>query len=213
MPYRKTEDPAARRDRGPRPAVRPLLIANGFSPLPMPSGHLITTYRSAGFHPVVVPFRYEDMMDVKRYARNIALTLRGMHDSNDRQVDVVGISMGGVAALFAVKYMASARFVRTVVMAGSPMNGTPAAFLGQWTLLFQKTGRQLAFDSDFLKKLHEDPLPHGPRYMTVSGLFDLICPPCSSVLNGADNRFLPFQHHDLMFTTWVHAEIAKMILE
>jgi len=205
MPDRPTE--------GPSIIKRPLLIANGFSPLPVPTRHLTETYRAAGFYPVVIPFKLDDMMDVKRYARDIAMTLRGMHDSMRRKIDVVGISMGGVAALYAVKYLASARFVRTLMTVGSPIKGSPVAFLGEWTFLFSQTGRQLAFDSDFLKKLHEEPLPQGPRFVSVSGYFDFICPPCLSTLDGADNRFFPFQHHDVMFATWLHQEMAKILKE
>lgn len=205
MPNHPTEVPSG--------AGQPLLIANGFSPLPVPDGHLVAAYRNAGFYPVVVPFKLADMMDVTKYAKDIALTLRGLHDSSGKRIDVVGISMGGIAALYAIKFMASARFVRTFVAAGSPIKGTPASFLGEWTLFFRKTGRQLSFDSDFLKKLGEEPLPPGPRYLSVSGYFDFICPPCVSRLDDADNRLLPFQHHDLMFAAWVHQAIAKMIME
>jgi pimeloyl-ACP methyl ester carboxylesterase len=181
--------------------------------MPIPTWHLAEPYREAGFYPVVMPYRLDDMMDVKRYAKNIAYTLRGLYDSHGRKIDVVGISMGGVASLYAIKLLASARFVRTLVVAGSPLKGTLASFLGEWTLLFNRTGRQLAIDSDFLERLHEEPLPRGPRYVSVSGQLDFVCPPHTSTLDGADNRYLQFFHSDLMMSPRLHREIAKIILE
>lgn len=203
-----SQDNAVREQSG-----QPLIVANGFFPVPVPTGHLVEAYDSAGFDAMAMPFRLDDMMDVASYAKHIALAVRWLHDRSGRKVDIVGISMGGIAALFAVKHLDAARFVRTLVLAGSPIKGTPISSFGEWTCLFRKVGRQLSFESRLLKKLRERPLPEGPRYISVSGIFDFISPPSTSTLEDAENHILAFQHHDLMFTPWVHHKIAEIILE
>jgi len=191
----------------------PLILANGFFPFPLPMQHLVAAYASMGFYPVAVPYRLDDMMDVVRYAHHINAVIRGLHDASGRKVDVVGVSMGGIAALYAIRCLDAARFVRTLVLAGSPIKGTPISVFGEWTPIFRRTGRQLAFDSELLRELREGQLPDGPRYVSISGFFDMICPPVAAALPGADCRTLRFMHFDLMFSPWIHLKIAKIILE
>ncbi|MEA3249872.1 MAG: hypothetical protein U9Q03_06010 [Patescibacteria group bacterium] len=192
---------------------KPVIITNGFSPIPMSVEHLALVYRAAGFQVRIIEYRLEDMMDIKRYAKHIARTARELHESTGHKAHIVGISMGGVAALFGIKFYAAAPVVDTLVAMGSPFKGTPATFLGEWTLLFHKTGRQLAFRSEFIQKLHEDPLPPGPRYVSVSGHLDFVCPPYVSQLDGTDNRFLLFQHFHLILSPLLHQQIANILLE
>ncbi|MFC1638895.1 lipase family alpha/beta hydrolase [Patescibacteria group bacterium] len=197
----------------PRADGRPVLLANGFMPFEVSLNRLAAAYRDQGFEPYVVPYSHADMVDARQYARSIADLIGEIYRDTGRRVDVVGISMGGVCALHAVKHLGAEPMVRTVVLAGSPVNGTPLSYLAAWSHVFSRTGRQLTFGSDFLHDVHDGPLPERVRFVTLGGFLDFICPPAVTVLSGAENYFHFFGHHDLMFSPWLHRLIGEKLLQ
>ncbi|HSD12308.1 MAG TPA: hypothetical protein VLC10_02005, partial [Patescibacteria group bacterium] len=62
-------------------------------------------------------------------------------------------------------------------------------------------------DSEFLKELHADPLPPGPRYVSVAGTRDLICPRGTSLLDGAEHYELPIGHAEFI----AHPDVADLV--
>jgi triacylglycerol lipase len=91
--------------------------------------------------------------------------------------DLVGHSMGGLVATYALKRLDERRRIRRVVTLGTPHRGTPLAFAG--ALLFGAFSRaiwQMVPGSDFLRELEELPVPPGSELIAVGAGEDAIVP-------------------------------------
>jgi pimeloyl-ACP methyl ester carboxylesterase len=190
----------------------PILISNGFAPFPIPLHLVCDRFKAYGFSPHVVGFRLSDMRCVERYARHIAEDARTIRrDAGVRRINLLGFSMGGVAALYALKRLGLAPQVHTFVGLGSPFLGSVASWLALPTAIFSRTGRQLAPNSPFLAELHADGLPPGPRYLTVAGTRDIICPPPTAQLDGAEHYELPIGHAEFIADPTVVDLLAPLL--
>jgi pimeloyl-ACP methyl ester carboxylesterase len=187
----------------------PILIANGFAPFPLPLHVAIAYYRERGFEVNVVPFHLENKRDVLKYAKTVADAVTG--HSKTGKVNLIGFSMGGVASLYALKRLGIAPRVATFVALGAPFRGATIATFGQFTGIFTKTSRQLAPKSAFLADLHKDPLPPGPRYVSIGGTDDWICPLATTRLSGAENYEGPFGHQSFLIDPAVHELIEEFL--
>jgi triacylglycerol lipase len=91
--------------------------------------------------------------------------------------DVVGHSMGGLVATYALKRLDAKRRIRRVVTLGSPHRGTPLALAG--ALVFGAFSRgiwQMIPGSSFLRELERLPVPPGSELIAVSAGGDAIVP-------------------------------------
>lgn len=188
----------------------PILLANGFAPWPLPLHIVRAQFRSHGYESHVVRFSLADMRDTVTYAKHIVRSVeRAIAERGVDRLHLVGYSMGGVAALYAVKRLGLANRVATLVTAGSPLRGSTISWFGLPTLVFSRVGDQLRPDSDFLAQLHADPLPKGPRYVSIVGTHDLICPPETAALDGADEIIrLPIGHARFLVAPSVAAALV-----
>ncbi len=190
----------------------PILIANGFAPFPIPLHLVCERFKAYGFRAHVVGFRVSDMRDVETYARHIAKEARALRrEERAPKVNLLGFSMGGVAALYGVKRLGLAPEVAAFVGLGSPFLGSLASWFAVPTGIFSLTGLQLAPDSAFLEELHADPLPAGPRYVSVAGTRDLICPTGTARLEGSDYYELPVGHAEFVVSPDVVDLVAPLL--
>ncbi|HTO06066.1 MAG TPA: alpha/beta fold hydrolase [Myxococcota bacterium] len=91
--------------------------------------------------------------------------------------DVVGHSMGGLVATYALKRLDSRRRIRRVVTLGTPHRGTPLALAG--AVLFGAFSRgiwQMLPGSAFLRELERWPVPRGSELIAVSAGGDAVVP-------------------------------------
>ncbi|MBU1916110.1 GPI inositol-deacylase, partial [Patescibacteria group bacterium] len=191
---------------------RPVIIANGFFPVPIPLGHIAAVYQAHGFDARIVPFALRNKIDVHTYAQTIEQMARDAYAETGLQVDIIGLSMGGIAALYAIKFLAAAPHIRTLIAIGSPFHGSPVAAMSTISPWFSRTARQLAPDSELLKELRAAPRPPEVRFISLGGIFDTISPLPTTRLDEAENYFWFFGHHDLMFLGWLHWEVVKLLL-
>jgi len=192
---------------------RPLIIAGGFFPVPVPLGHIAAIYAANGFDVRIIPFDLRNKLDVRVYAQSIAELARQAHQETSQRADIIGLSMGGVAALYAIKFLGAGENIHTSVAIGSPFYGSPVAeFWSQWPRRFNLSARQMSPGSDLLKQLREAPLPEGPRFVSLGGIFDVVSPAPTTQLDDAENYLWFFGHHDLMFLGWLHFEVIKLLL-
>jgi triacylglycerol lipase len=190
---------------------RPVLVASGFAPFPLPHDLILRRYRRDGFTISVVPFRMEDMRDTRAFAEHVAAEARQIAEAYEGKIDLVGVSMGGIAGLHAIKRLGIAPFIKTFVAVGTPFQGTSMAVFGLPTGVFSRVGRQLSPWSKYLSELHGDPLPRGPRYVSIIGEQDVICPPPTARLDGAENLYGPFGHASLFYDSALHDLVAAVL--
>ncbi len=191
---------------------RPIIIANGFFPFPVPLGHVAAVYRASGFDARVIPFDIRNKMCVRVYANAIANFARQMHTESGKRVDILGLSMGGISGLYAVKLMDCAHCARTVIAIGSPFHGSPIAAYGTMSPWFNRTALQLSPGSKILRELRQAKLPADVRFISLGGIFDCVCPFPTTRMEDAENYIWCFAHHDLMFLSWLHPEVVKLLI-
>jgi triacylglycerol lipase len=183
----------------------PIILASGFSPVKLPLKPGIRRLRQRGCDITVVPFRLSDMRNVETFAEHIAEAVKdAIKRSPTGRVNLVGLSMGGVASLHAIKRLGIAPLVDTFIAVGSPFHGSKMSWLALPTGAFTRTGRQLLPGSSYLRKLRSEPLPPNTRYVSIAGTSDTICPPSTALLDGTEQVETAFDHHEIFRNFTVH---------
>lgn len=196
----------------PRDTPLPVLMVSGFMPFPAPPYAVRNRFRRHGYQTEIVPFRVADMRDVDTYAGHVVAAADALCKAKHSvRLHLVGYSMGGVACLFALKRFGLADRVETFVSLGAPFRGSRFSRLGSASALFSRTGRQLSPDSPYLDALREGPLPDGPRYLSIAGNTDAICPPPTALLDGATHRIVPAGHLRLLFNPRIADLVARFL--
>ncbi len=173
----------------------PILMANGFSPFALPLHLVQLEYWLHGFSSHVIPFRLIDNRDVNAYAQHVADAVNAQCDRHkSEKINLMGISLGAVAGLAAIKRLGIAHRVATFVAVGGPMLGSDMAWAGLPTGIFTRLGLQMLPASPFVCKLASEPLPTGPRYLAIAGSNDYICPVWTALFPGAEGIVLKFHH-------------------
>jgi len=192
-------------DKTPASPTLPIVIASGFSPIPLPLSPGIRRLRKKGCDIMVVPFRLEDMRDVETFAHHIVIAVEeAAARSPTGRINLVGLSMGGVASLHAIKRLDMARLVDTFIAVGAPFHGSAYSWFALPTIVFTRTGNQLSTKSSYLKRLRNEPLPLNTRFITIAGRDDRICPPTSALLKGTEQVIGDFDHQAIFRTVKVH---------
>ncbi|MBZ0252505.1 MAG: hypothetical protein K8I02_04120, partial [Candidatus Methylomirabilis sp.] len=108
-------------------------------------------------------------------------------DTGATQLDIVGHSLGGLAARYFVKNLGGAAVVRNFVSITSPQHGTLAATPATWPAC---SVAQMTVTSPFIAALNAgDETPGaGVMYTSIRGMNDVfVMPNTSPLLAGADN--------------------------
>ncbi len=200
-------------DRVVQPAP-PLLIVGGFYPLltGMPLGPVTDHFRRLGRKAIALPHGVISMCDVRLRAKHLAAAaLKLAAGSPDGRIDILGFSMGGLCGLYAIQNFRLASRVRTLLTYGAPFQGTDAAYIGIFTGHFGHAALQMLPGSCLLKELDRRGLPPGPRYVSVAGSTDLICPAARCQLPGAEHAVVPFGHADFLFNDALFSALAPFL--
>jgi predicted esterase len=199
------------------PFVRPsypVIVASCFSPVPIPlAAPVFWNFWKNGFNAELVWTRLADMRDVRTFSvhlRDVVIDTLKKYGSS--RVNLTGFSMGGVASLYAVKRLGIIERVASLISVAAPFHGSPFGYLGTPTCVYSKSGRQMQPGSRFLVNLHADPLPTGPRFVTISGSKDRICPMPTAMLEGAKNIVLATGHLNTLIDAEVHALVASFFV-
>lgn len=211
-------------DKPPRdPKSLPVVICDGFSPIPRPSGIGQSYYAARGWKTFIVPYDGKAMRDTRMYAALIDQHVRGaLIQCGVKQAHIVAHSMGGVAALYAIKRLDMADHVANFVGFGSPFHGTnvvkllgaPLSELLKLANLagFGTTLDQLLENSEFLKRLHADPLPAGPNHVSLAGSNDFIVTPKRTLLAGAYQETRAFGHESFLISHSLHRWMESFLI-
>ncbi len=130
------------------------------------------------------------------------------------KIDVVGHSMGGLIGLYYVKKLGGHEKVRKLVMMGTPVEGTWSALLGVATVgLMSPSSWQILPRSSFLEELRRGALPPAVRYYSIAAQRDWVCPPASTVLDGARHVEVPLGHSSLVVSGEVYRRVIEALRE
>jgi pimeloyl-ACP methyl ester carboxylesterase len=117
--------------------------------------------------------------------------LRSTTASGER-IAIVGHSLGGVIARYAVCFLGGNEYVHTLITLASPHRGSPVARVARVTPLrwISKSAVELSPESDFMKALEAAPIPPSVYCASFFSETDDMCPrPCAemSIPSGTDN--------------------------
>jgi len=134
---------------------------------------------------------------IEAYAPIIEAAVQRVTACTGRRPILVCHSMGGLAARSWLRTPGAASRVERVTTIGSPHHGT---WLGRFSN--RPNGRQMRLGSAWLLQLEQDEagLPRPPWTCWYSNCDNIVFPPATATLQGADNRLLPgLAHVDLAF--------------
>ena len=151
-----------------------------------------------------------NVRDIRRSAQIIQRKIESiLAQTPVKKIDVIGHSMGGLIGLYYVKKLGGHQKVRRLVMLGTPVRGTWAALLGVLSVgAISESAWQLLPSSDFLAELGQGTLPSEVDFFTIAAQRDWLCPPESTLLDGADSFTVPLGHSSLVMSEEVYRHIG-----
>jgi pimeloyl-ACP methyl ester carboxylesterase len=105
------------------------------------------------------------------------------------RVDVVGHSMGGLVATYALKHLDRGRRIRTVVTLGTPHRGSPALAATRWPGTLSRSVSQMSPRSGFRRELDRAPVPSNSRLVSIAALEDGLVPTLYARLSRRPRQF------------------------
>ena len=172
-----------------KPGTPPVLLAHGFMGTRGTMVPLTQRFQADGR----VVFSYHhgtfQLRSLRRSAQEMVDHLETLErELGVREVDVVGFSMGGLVSLHALKFMQAHRWIRRLVLLGTPISGTWAGLAGVGTVgMVSPSVWQVLPTSSFLTDLRSAPMPPNVRVRQISASEDALCP-MPEVLQGVDRE-------------------------
>src|SRR3954470_771969 len=145
------------------PERPPVLLIHGFMGTRGAMFLLESRLRAEGFHIFSISLGTLNIQDIRKSAFEIHLAIEKIMAATRgrvRKIDIVAHSMGGLIALYYVKYMGGDQHVRKLVTLGTPYRGTWASVMGILTLgTMSPSTWQMLPGSHFLRLLGALPMP------------------------------------------------------
>ena len=161
-----------------REGVPPVVLVHGF--LGTRGSMLPLSRRFLADGRVVFSYAYGmlNLAPVEVSAQGLVAQVQSIcEDLKVEKVDLVGYSMGGMLGLYATKFLGGERWIRRIVMLGTPMRGSWLGYAGVATLGAISPGVwQLLPGSNLLQELRSRPLPSGVRVCQIHAKDDAFCP-------------------------------------
>ncbi|HSP36799.1 MAG TPA: hypothetical protein VLR26_03505 [Frankiaceae bacterium] len=177
---------------GPRSTI-PVLLVHGYAGAPSQMQPLADRLRQDGRRVLLVQLPARGTLDVHVSALSVVFAARALHAP---VIDVVGYSLGGVAARQSLLFRQPEIRVRHLVMLATPNHGVrlpdDSGRPNQPHCTPENACGQLAPGSPFLTDLDKSPLARGrDGWLTVASTTDkLVRPPEVVALKGAKNLVL-----------------------
>ncbi len=122
--------------------------------------------------------------DLARVASEEIIPLFAHRNSNWKKVILIGHSAGGLIARDVAARCPE--LVERVITLATPHHGTGIAAAGAFT----QSGKQMVPSSDYLVRLNSRPIPPRMPFYSIAGKYDLLVPPESTKLEGAQHFLL-----------------------
>lgn len=207
------DDPDFARCSPDRP---PVLLVHGFMGTRGALFLLESRLRADGFHVFSINLGTFNIQDIRKSAFQIHLAIEkimGATGGRVRKIDIVGHSMGGLIALYYLKYMGGDEHVRKLVTLGTPYRGTWASLVGVLTLLgsLSPSTWQMLPGSYFLRMLDAVPPPPSVEWTSVIARYDALCPPTTARISPGSNYDLPLGHAGLVLSADVYRVVKRLL--
>lgn len=181
-----------RRNRRVIGEAPPVVLVHGFLSTSDMMAPVVRRLERRGFdvyQPKLSPFCIQD---VRKLARELEESVEKILSvSGFERCRMVGVSQGGIIALYYLKKLSGGDKVERLVTVAAPFDGTwapVAGLLGVPLLGWVSRGVwQVIPGSSLLAELHDAPLPDGPDLTTIAIDGDLIAPPSRCHLEGAEH--------------------------
>ena len=170
----------------------PVVLVHGFMASPLLLRPMKRQLEKQGFVVYLVNLSPLSIQDVRHLAEQLQENIERVCWVEDvDEVDLVGVSLGGLTALYYQHFVAERRRIRRFVALGSPFAGTD--FARTWLPVVGKVSSgiwQVLPDSAIVQQLAEAGIPEGMTATSISMFGDQVSPPESCHLEGADNIML-----------------------
>lgn len=196
--------------------VPPVMLVHGFLATPTLMRPMRAALARAGHDvhtPALSPLAIQD---VRTLAGELDLAIdKVLWATGEKKLDVVGVSQGGIIALWWAQAQGGWERVDRMVAVGAPFRGTWAAAAGAVALgLWSRGIWQLVPGAPFLEGL--GPVPPGATMTTVAVAGDPVCPPDRCTVAGADHRvvalpFGPLNHQWMALSPRVAQTVADAL--
>jgi triacylglycerol lipase len=166
----------------------PVLIIQGFLAPTLTNYLLKNRLQKAGFTAEDVPIEGLNAGDIRDSARVVEMAVNAMLTrAGTKQVDLIGISMGGLIGLHYLRKLGGDAYVRRFIAIGTPFNGTHFARLMN-TLTFGRApgAEQMIPGSEFLRDLHDHAGPESTEVYSLHTSADAFVSESAATMDSAE---------------------------
>lgn len=176
------------------PTDRPVVIVGGLGAPRVAARIYGVSFRRAGFDVFTAPQSFLARGDVRDAAHSLAAFVdRVLARTGKDKVHLVGMSLGGLIALAYIKLEGGGERVDRLLAAGAPLNGSPLAIVGGLLPPSLVPALDQAHPhGDLVRELQATPLPPGVRVLCLGAKGDVITPPKSQTIDGAEVHETPY---------------------
>lgn len=193
----------------------PVLLIHGFMGTRGALFLLESRLRADGFHVFSVNLGTLNIQDIRKSAFQIHLAVEKIMRATGgrvRKIDIVGHSMGGLIALYYLKYMGGDEHVRKLISLGTPYRGTWIGLAGVALLgTLSPSTWQMLPGSYFLRMLEAIPPPPTVECTSIIARYDALCPPATARISPGSNYDLPLGHAGLVLSADVYRVVKRVL--
>ena len=197
------------------PERPPVLLIHGFAGTRGALFLLESRLRADGFRVFSINLGTLNIQDIRKSAFQIHLAVEKIMKATGgrvRKIDIVGHSMGGLIALYYLKYMGGDEHVRKLITLGTPYRGTWIGLLGVVLLgTLSPSTWQMLPGSYFLRMLEAVPPPESVEWTSVIARYDALCPPSTARISPGSNYDLPLGHAGLVLSADVFRLVKRVL--
>jgi pimeloyl-ACP methyl ester carboxylesterase len=192
---------------------RPVLLVHGWMGTRGVLTFLEKRIKRAGYPVFSIDLGLLNVRDIEHSAEVVSAKVEKLSERMGfARISMLAHSMGGLIGLWALKKYNLAQFVDRFVAVGTPFHGSHLTTTGM--VIFSpliKTLWQMTPGSDFLRELHQGPLPTDVEIMSIAARNDFFVTPESAALEGANNVLIDGGHASLITSRYSLAKIVAVL--